>query len=239
MEVELIRYTEDAEDLCDKIAGTCYGKPYKDSPSLNHNRLRRVIESGHTSVLEHAVFTFRISDISRIVLAELTRHRIASYTVESTRYTSPIVCPAEGDTEGHTFPSEKGILDRLNENDRKTAESIMSTALMNSTMAYRILCEMGMSREDARVVLPMGTRTSLIMTINARSLYNFFNLRLCHRAYWEIQELAQKMYDLVNKVAPTIFSIKYCGPDCCRSSCNEAHSCGEPYCLPKDSKDTI
>ena len=81
--------------------------------------------------------------------------------------------------------------------------------------------------EDARFVLPNACETQMIMTMNARSLMNFFKVRCCRRAQWEIQDVANQMLALVSAVAPNIF--KNAGPSCLRGGCSEGKmSCGRP-----------
>ena len=80
--------------------------------------------------------------------------------------------------------------------------------------------------EDARYVLPNSCATTLMMTFNARSLYNFFEHRCCERAQWEIRIMADKMLELVKEVAPVLF--KKCGPPCLKGACPEGKmSCGK------------
>jgi len=91
---------------------------------------------------------------------------------------------------------------------------------------YRELIEKGIPKEDARYILPNACHTELVMTMNARSLYNFFSLRCCNRAQWEIREMANQMLDLCKKVAPIIFSMA--GRHCdVYGKCNQKNSCGE------------
>jgi thymidylate synthase (FAD) len=93
---------------------------------------------------------------------------------------------------------------------------------------YKELVDLGISKEDARFILPHGTETRLVMTMNARELHHFFTLRLCRRAQWEIRELARKMLILARGAAPEIFDLA--GPSCVvEGVCKEAHSCNEPY----------
>ncbi len=80
--------------------------------------------------------------------------------------------------------------------------------------------------EDARYVLPNACTTKMIVTMNARSLHNFFKLRCCNRAQWEIRDLACKMFALVKEVAPDVF--ENAGPGCVRGACTEGRmSCGK------------
>ncbi|MBR7082587.1 MAG: FAD-dependent thymidylate synthase, partial [Clostridia bacterium] len=83
-----------------------------------------------------------------------------------------------------------------------------------------------MANEDARFVLPNACDTKIIMTMNVRSLFHFFELRCCNRAQWEIRELATEMLRLVKGVAPNLFS--HAGPSCVYGACSEgAYSCGK------------
>ena len=107
------------------------------------------------------------------------------------------------------------------------AEQKFSAAMVAIGDAYKELLEL-VPAEDARYVLPNASQTNLVMTMNARSLRNFFTLRCCTRAQWEIRELAWRMLDLVQAVAPTLFVDA--GPSCWSTvGCQEgAMTCGEP-----------
>jgi len=159
--------------------------------------LRHVMNLGHTSVIEHTCFTFGISDVSRSLTHQLVRHRIASYAQQSQRYVN-LVEPV--------FVTPPTIL----------KDAAMKKAYNNTMKTiwaqYNKLLEMGIPAEDARYVLPNATCTNIIVTMNARSLLNFFELRCCLHAQWEIRTLANKMLNLVKKEAPTIFS--NAGPIC-------------------------
>lgn len=149
------------------------------------------VKQGHTSILEHVSFTFEILDISRACLAQLTRHRIASFSVQSQRYVD-----------------QRGVIDfTMPETmfNNVEAKHLYDTILHNSDYAYARLIKLGIPKEDARMILPMATTTDLIMTMNLRSLQNFFNLR-CHKsAQWEIRELAEIMKDIVIRYCPSAF----------------------------------
>jgi thymidylate synthase (FAD) len=98
---------------------------------------------------------------------------------------------------------------------------------------YIDLVKMGVDQEDARYILPMGTQTRLVMTMNARSLYNFFNLRCCRRAQSEIRELANLMLAEVKKIAPGLFE-KAGAPCEATGYCPEGKfSCGRYPTQPK------
>ena len=204
MNVYLIEYTPFPEMLCGAAAAVC-----TDSKN-GESALRHAMESGHTSVLEHAVFTFKVEGLSRAALAQLTRHRLASFDVQSQRYVKldnpELVIPES--IKDSPFAAE--------------AESTMRY-VMN---LYQRMVEAGIPCEDARYVTPQAVPTTLIMTMNARELLHFFSLRTCNRAQWEIRKLADEMLRLCKEVSPALF--EKAGPGCVTSLCPEKKSCGHP-----------
>jgi thymidylate synthase (FAD) len=98
---------------------------------------------------------------------------------------------------------------------------------MAAREAYEKLSSLGVPREDARFILPHGYETSIIVTMNAREMLHFFELRLCRRAQWEIRNVAARMLRLAMSEAPRLF--ENAGPPCVRGSCRERNSCGRPY----------
>ena len=173
MQVTAIRTTESPMHLVSEAAGMCYGKG-----DYNPKRVRRCIANGHTSVAEHVSATFRIEGISRSCLAQLTRHRMASFSVMSQRY-----CTIEGD---YWCVMPQSFTD-------KGEEVMFEAAMDRAKRDYLHAIEKGIKPEDARFLLPEATKTNLVMTINARSLMNFLSIRLDKSAQWEIRELANAM----------------------------------------------
>ena len=207
MNVTLIRYTPEPDKLCGEAAAICTG--YTGDPL---KALRGALESGHESVAEHAGFTFRIEDVNRVLLAQLTRHRLASFSVQSQRY-----C---GISYNMAMPESV-------RNASSHVYDVFLDAVESSYKAYDWLIENGIPAEDARMVAPEGEMTELVMTMNARELRHFFSLRCCNRAQWEIRELAWRMLKEVYVVAPELF--KDAGPGCLRGPCPEGkRSCGKP-----------
>ena len=163
-------------------------------------------EIGHESPIEHVSFTFAIEGVSRSLLAQITRHRMASFSVQSQRYVREkgfeYVLPPEIDK----IPAAREKFIQAMEDDQRTYEEL-TAALMEGYL--KELLEQGIPEkaarsraekhaiEDARYVLPNACATRIMMTANARSLKNFFRLRCCSRAQWEIRELAEQMYRLV------------------------------------------
>jgi len=204
MKVSLIEATPFADQLCGEAAAVC-----TDTDNYEKS-LQHAMESGHTSVLEHAVFTFRVEGLSRAALAQLTRHRLASFDVQSQRY-------VRLDNWKAVIPDSIARSGLLNE-----AEG----CIRNSMDVYRRLMEAGVPAEDARYVTPQAVTTTLIMTMNARELLHFFSLRTCNRAQWEIRRLADQMLKLCMAECPVIF--KNAGPGCVMGKCPEKKPCGHP-----------
>lgn len=204
MTVELLGYTPDASYICSQAAAVCVGS----EPSLKG--LRKAISSGHESIIEHASFTFRAERVSRVFLAQLTRHRLASYSVESERYV---------DSSDKAF-----ILPRSLTGLESSLAYEVADHLADARELYEALVAQGVPREDARYILPQAVETSIIFTMNARELRHFFSLRCCNRAQREIRDVADEMYRLVNEAVPELF--EDCGPGCMTTGCREARPCG-------------
>jgi thymidylate synthase (FAD) len=196
MKVRLISYTPDPEMTVAIAARRCYSALGSSeltcglSPEEAKKLINTILEAGHISPAEHASFTFAIEGVSRSLSHQLVRHRIASYSQQSQRYVS------ESSFEYVVPPSIAGNPKALDLYEKRI-EEIRET--------YSKLVEM-VPKEDARYILPNACETKLVMTMNCRSLYNFFERRLCYRAQWEIRELAQGMLDCVKQVAPNLFS---------------------------------
>lgn len=157
--------------------------------------LRRIISSGHHSTIEHCNFTFDIDGISRGCLQELARHRMASLSVKSTRYTLGRI---KNSTNLHNKEeSGKYLVWCENEDVNQAAIS----ALIN----VQKLARQNIPNDQLKYCLPESFKTSLIWTINARSLRNFFELRLDTRAHWEIRHLARIIKELIPKSHQILF----------------------------------
>ena len=214
--VKLITYTNNPELIVALASKICYANKFENI--LNNKNeidvkksIKTLIKNKHFSPIEHASFTFYISNISRSCMAQITRHRIASFSVRSQRYINEqnfnYVLPK--------FNYKQKYNCDVNDNIEKKYINLMN--LVNDL--YKEFKRSGINNEDARSILPNSTTTQLIMTMNARSLHNFFSLRLCKRAQEEIRKVAEKMFNEVVKVAPNIFHNS--GPDCVH--CSEVH----------------
>jgi len=202
MNVKLIGFTPNPEKLPGMAAKLTHSisKPEnleKSSEKELKEILEYVMKLGHTSVIEHSSFTFAISDVSRSLTHQLVRHRIASYAQQSQRYVNL-------NTPNYVTPPKI-------KKDKKMKKAYDKT-MQNIWKEYNKLLELGIPAEDSRYVLPNAACTNIIVTMNARSLLNFFELRCCMHAQWEIRQLANKMLKEAQKVAPIIF--KNAGPIC-------------------------
>ncbi|UMZ75374.1 FAD-dependent thymidylate synthase [Natranaerofaba carboxydovora] len=195
MEVSLIKHTPDPDRTVAAGARLCYSSSnvdeiYNDMDEQEVKKLINMLKKvGHTSPIEHISFTFGIEGISRALSHQLVRHRIASYTQKSQRYVSE---------EGFCYITPPTI----NESDE--AKKIYEETMQMLQENYNKLCEK-VPKEDARYILPNSCETKLVATFNARSLINFFQLRCCFRAQWEIRELAWRMLEKVKEVSPYVF----------------------------------
>lgn len=241
MNVELITYTPNADKLVAAAAKLCYAKSDIDTlmdkltPERVESFLKLLGDLGHESPVEHASFTFGIEGVSRTLLAQLTRHRIASFSVQSQRYVDKSGFEYITPPEIAAIPEAKAIYEETMANDAKAYDRLREILIKKHTETF---ISDGMTEEaakkaaekkaneDARFVLPNSCDTRIIMTMNTRSLYNFFRLRCCNRAQWEIRELATEMLRLCRSAAPLLFA--GAGPACYRGACSEGGmSCGK------------
>jgi thymidylate synthase (FAD) len=236
MKVTLLNYTPNPEYTVAAAAKLCYSESSASDlmDDLDDKKASDFIEMlsgfGHMSPIEHTSFTFAIEGVSRSFLAQITRHRIASFSVQSQRYVKQ---------KNFIYITPPAI-----ENDEKALE-IFNNQMQDSLNAYNQLTDilqakyekenlsLGMNEktakskaekkaiEDARFVLPNACETKMVMTMNARSLIHFFNMRCCNRAQWEIRDVAKEMYRLAYKTAPSLF--KNAGPSCVSGVCPEGN----------------
>lgn len=190
---------------------------------------------GHESPIEHASFTFGIEGVSRSLLAQITRHRMASFSVQSQRYVAEAQFEFVIPPEIENVPEAKAEFLKAMEDDQKTYDKLTSILKEKHYKEFTASGDDEKSAarkaekkaiEDARFVLPNACCTKMICTMNARSLMNFFSHRCCNRAQWEIRDIAVQMLKLCLQVAPSLF--KNAGPPCIRGGCTEGKmSCGQ------------
>ena len=242
MKVMLIAHTPEPEKIIATAAKLCYSS--SDIGSLKDGLteektaefVNMLASIGHESVMEHVSFTFGIEGISRACSHQLVRHRIASYSQKSQRYVNEDGFDFITPPEIEAVPEAKAEFDRtmevLVESYHKIAEMLTEkhtadfkaqgqdekTAASNARKK---------ANEDARFVLPNACETTIVVTMNVRSLFNFFEHRCCNRAQWEIKAVADEMLRLCREVAPNVF--KNAGPSCIKEGkCPEGKmTCGK------------
>ena len=196
MKVTLLKHTTDAEKLAGIAAFTSCSP--EGSTELMETKskeqcdkfLKRVLNYGHHSVIEHASFTFSVENISRACTHQIVRHRIASYTQQSQRYVK--------------FKKLGFVIPPAIKNNEEALKIYFETTKQASE-AYDKLIEAGIKPEDARYVYPNASHTNIMITMNARALLHFFSLRCCTRAQWEVRQVAELMLIEAKKVAPKLF----------------------------------
>ncbi|MDH5482384.1 MAG: FAD-dependent thymidylate synthase [Candidatus Bathyarchaeota archaeon] len=204
MKVKLLRHTTDPELLCGAAAltSTKIGRPSEILENIDSETAKRIIKRvtgyEHVSVIEHASFTFSIEGVSRTMTHQLVRHRVASYTQQSQRYVT------------YDTPEKYVTPPSITKNTR--VKEIFDDALEKISETYQKLLKAGIPKEDARFILPNAAKTNIIVTMNARELQHFCNLRCCARAQWEIREVATEMLKQAKKAAPALF--ENAGPAC-------------------------
>ncbi len=167
--------------------------------------VKKLVSLRHLSPLEHASFTFGAEGVSRALLAQITRHRIASFSVQSQRYVKQ---------NGANYvlpPSIAALGEEAAARFREQMDAVWGF--------YGEWLQKGVAAEDARFVLPNGAETRMVFTMNARELMHFFSLRCCSRAQWEIRRLAWCMLGLARREAPELF--ENAGPGCVGAACTE------------------
>jgi thymidylate synthase (FAD) len=198
VKVILLEHTPEPERLVAAAARLCYSDKSADelldnfTPDKVESFVKKLVSLGHESPMEHVCFTFAIDGISRACSHQLVRHRIGvSFSQKSQRYVK------ENQFEYVTPPKIAAKPELAEKFDK---------AMADMQGVYEELLAAGVPAEDARFVLPNAASTSLVVTMNVRSLWHFFELRCCNRAQWEIRALANAMLAEVREVAPLLFA---------------------------------
>lgn len=215
MKVVLLDHTQYPERVVATSGRLCYSKSdvddlfHSSTPLKNEEMVRKLVDLGHLSTLEHVKFTFGISGVSRVLTHQLVRHRVASYSKQSQRYVRNA-----GD---YIVPPSIA-------KDPELLEEFLS-CMDKAIETYESMVSKGVPQEDARYALTNAAETKIIVTMNARELYHFFSLRCCTRAQWEIRALANEMLRLCKSVAPVLF--EKAGASCVSGVCSEGEmTCG-------------
>jgi thymidylate synthase (FAD) len=203
MKVKLINDLTTAIRTIYTACRTCYSSAspldlVEEKPNID--LLLKVARSGHLSTFEHVVCTFAVEGVSRSLLAQLTRHRLCSFSVQSQRY-----CKFD-----KSFVLPSGLKQQKIENFLNDCQCL-----------YDELLASGIKKEDARAILPNASATNLVMTCNLRQLIHICNLRLCKRSQKEIRDLVTLMKKEVVQSLP--FMAEFLVPNC--KNCTEENGC--------------
>jgi thymidylate synthase (FAD) len=211
LKVVLLSHSPDPERAVATAARNCYSP--RDIETIDENwspgeietMVSRVRDAGHLSTFEHTMFSFGVSGVSRALTHQLVRHRHMSYEQKSQRYIK-----VRGQFDFITPPSIAARPEIKAKYD----------ALMEQIAAfYADAMAAGAPAEDVRFALPNAAETQIVVTANARALLDFFTLRTCNNAQWEIRELGFAMLRLAKRAAPSLFV--RAGATCVRGYCNE------------------
>lgn len=185
-------------DKCTEGMSMCYGT------KCSINSLVKAVNAGHLSLLEHANATFEL-ECSQKCLAQITRHRHFSFTVESTR--------------GKDI-TENGYYD-VSEGDKRLNE-LLKEYWELTTKTYNLMLQHGKSKEHAAYVLPLMTNVKFYISGNLRVWFEYLQKRLCNRASDEHKELALEIYKRLHVLYPSVFNTEVMGLCCgCKeSSCD-------------------
>lgn len=187
----------------EKYGRTCYKSESKITDESASKFVKSIIERGHLSVIEHASVTVKII-CDRGVSHELVRHRLASYSQESTRYVNynnkglTFIIPPLSIIEPGEYNSDCLGNDSL-------IDSYWYIAMSNTEIIYNKLIELGQKPEEARSVLPNSTKTEIIMTANLREWLHVFKMRCDTAAHPQMREIMIPLHDEFKKLLPEIF----------------------------------
>lgn len=234
MNVVLLSHTLEPESIVTVAAKLCYSKlgieelKGLQSPEDIQEFLKKLVDMGHESPLEHASFTFGIEGISRACSHQLVRHRIASYSQQSQRYVNLKECfdyvtPKEIQRDVVANNLFDNVMDFVHRNyillTNRLKEDYLSEGMSLRDAEKKAI-------ENARAILPNACETKIVMTMNARELLHFFEKRCCARAQEEIRDMAYEMLKCCKEVSPNIFA--KAGPPCTKGYCPEGPmTCGK------------
>ncbi len=188
LKVSIIEHTANAENIIALAAKMCYSScsvdELREKVSKNDQRefIKKIISMGHLTPIEHVSITFAVEGVSRALLAQITRHRIATFCVKSQRYVGERSRPEKETFNYIVPPSIKKLGDkyeRIFDEQMKVIQGFYDfwhDALGKNAKTRE------MQNEDARFVLPNAAETRFVFTMNARELFHFFSLQLCKRA---------------------------------------------------------
>lgn len=192
MKVDMVSHTPEPEIKIARAAGISHDNDIEDNEDARE-LIDKLLEWGHYSPMEFSSATFEVEGVSRSFLAQVTRHRLASFMVESMRYTR----------QGDQWPV---IPDSINQVEDEEFQLAVDQHIEGSNWLYDEALKKGVPKEDARFLLPIGSKTRLRMKSNFRHWRDIIKLRASEEAQWEIREFALKVLWKLNYIAPSVFN---------------------------------
>lgn len=187
----------------ERIGRVCYKSENNISDESAERFIQNILKRGHESVIEHESVTVRMT-CDRGITHEIVRHRIASYSQESTRY-----CNYSNDKFGNeitVIDLASGFqYDLNNEKDRAKYE-VWTEAMENAEKSYFKMIELGATPQEARSLLPNSLKTEIVITMNLRAWRNFFRLRCDSHAHPQMREVANMALNVFKERLPIFFS---------------------------------
>ncbi|MEF8801353.1 MAG: FAD-dependent thymidylate synthase [Halolamina sp.] len=231
MQVEVLEATDDPEELVCRAARNDYASQFVgdvsfeevmdtvDGDSMEEKQrtlISHLLGHGHYGPFEHAQVTFAVEGMSRSCMAQLTRHRHVSFDVQSMRYVSFDDIDPENVIDGGMVvmppsasdPDWVGRNQKVGSVDEETVEkreALFTQSVQRSVEEYQELLDLGMPPEDARFVLPIGTKVNVVMSMNARTLMHIADMRAAADAQWEIRGLTEKLLEYAAEWCPITF----------------------------------
>jgi thymidylate synthase (FAD) len=231
MEVTLLEATPDPERLICQAARNDYMEdfvaetPFEevmtsvdgDTPEERKETLvAHLMDHGHFGPFEHPQATFAVKGVSRSCMAQITRHRHVSFDVQSMRYVAFDDVDPDDVRDGEmvvvppsaTNPDWVGRNQQtadVDEEDVRRREELFRETVADAVESYQELLELGMPPEDARFVLPIGTKVNIVMSMNVRMLMHVADMRAAADAQWEIRDMTEEMLDLAAEWCPVTF----------------------------------
>lgn len=185
---EILKYIE-------KIGRVCYKSEDKITSESSNNFIKSIVKNGHESVIEHRSISVKII-CDRGVTHEIVRHRIASYSQESTRYCN---------YSSNKFGNELTLIRPYFWSEDCEAYSIWKQTMQEIENNYNKLIKLGVKPEEARSILPNSLKTEIVVTMNLREWRHFFKLRTSKRAHPQMREVAIPILEGFKKLIPIIF----------------------------------
>ncbi|PSP54344.1 thymidylate synthase (FAD) [Halobacteriales archaeon QS_1_67_19] len=231
MEVTLLEATEDPEEVICTAARNDYMSDWAGETSFEEimetiegdgieekkaTLIGHLLKQGHFGPFEHPQATFAVKGISRSCMAQITRHRHASFDVQSMRYVAFDEVDSEDVAEGELVVTPPSATDpdwigrnqeggTVDEDTVEKREAIFRESVKRSVEDYQELLDLGMPPEDARFVLPIGTGVNMVFSVNARMLMHVADMRAAADAQWEIRQLTEQILGLATDWCPHTF----------------------------------